>query len=184
MNKIFLLAFIQSLYDFAGWFGIIQHWLKVTEDKWQAKLYRLIKELLDIPVTFVLLYYFFQVDISIILAFYTAKWFHICDSFYNVEEYIVTNQPTTNWGYWRFWTPLGLLRTNFWGLCLVKGYTKLDYDERTGNWGNGYNIYTKYPQYKAHFLKGMVSVKEAWIQTLIGLLLALIIIKLGNIYQF
>jgi hypothetical protein len=175
MRLILILALLQSLYDFVGWFGIIQNWAAVPEHAWQAKLYRVIKETLDIPVTFVILYFYLNISLPLIAAFYTAKWFHLCDSLYNIEEYILTNKPTENWGYWRFWTPIGLLRTNFWGFCIIRGYTQLDYNEKSGYWGSGENIFEKYPHSKSSFIKGMVSIKEAWIQTFIGLVPALLI---------
>ncbi|MBE2217435.1 MAG: hypothetical protein IAE90_04475 [Ignavibacteria bacterium] len=174
MVTIFVLAIIQSLYDFAGWFGLFKE-----NDKHPKRLYfRITKEVLDFAVVPVIAFYYFGVPLQVFAAFYIAKWLHLCDSFYNIWRYILTNQPTPEWGYWRWWTPLGLLRTNFWGFCVFKGYTEYDYDTGDGFWHPHENLsnLNDFKYYKSGFSRGMVSAEEAYIQTLYGLILASIIL--------
>ncbi len=121
-------------------------------------------------------YFIFDVQLVILAAFFIAKWFHLCDSYYNIFRYILTNESTAVWGFWRWWTPLGLLRCNWWGFCVLPGFTELDMDAQYGNWSTDCykRKYLNYPDY--NFLKGMVSINEAWIQTALGLFLTAIIL--------
>jgi len=170
MITIIILAIIQSVYDFAGWFGIFKE-----NDKHPTKnVFRWIKVILDFIVVPAIAFLYFGVSLGVLAAFFVAKWFHLCDSFYNIYRYILKNEPTTDWGYWRWWTPLGLLRTNFWGVCVLPGKTEWDFAGQVGYWHpnpeEGYVGGLFYKQ--IGFKRGMVSITEAWIQTAIGLLLA------------
>lgn len=188
MHQLFyitIIAIVQSLYDFAGWAGVIQRLLRVEETAVPAKIYRAIKETLDFPVTLYVLIFVLNVEWAYIAAFYAAKWFHLCDSLYNIYEFIITNMPVVDWGHWRWWTPLGLMRTNWWGFCPVKGFTQYDYNESKGFWQpyeeelmplkDINNVdYNDYSYYKTiGFSRGMVNIKESWIQTAAGLLIAI-----------
>jgi hypothetical protein len=168
MDNLFLIAAIQSAYDFAGWYGVIGEDIK---HRW-ANIFRVTKAVLDFPFTIYILYFPLDFNGALLVAFYIAKWCHLCDSFYNIYRYILTNKPTDEWGYWRWWTPLGLLRTNWWGFCVVKGYTEYDQLNYRGKF-RYYGIEQNYKHYgRIGFSRGMVSIKEAWIQTAIGLISA------------
>lgn len=180
MTTVLLLGLIQSIYDYTGWAGIFKE-----NDQHPKRLYfRVVKEILDFIVVPLIAFYWFDVSIVTLAAFFIAKWFHLCDSFYNIWSFVIKNQGVSEWGYWRWWTPLGLLRTNFWGLQIIKGYTQADHTNKTGA------FYIK-PTLMANFLKkkqmtvsingfvrGMVSISEAWFQTGLGILLAFLLLWL------
>ena len=136
------------------------------------------KEILDFVVVPSIAYFYFDVNMGVLIAFFIAKWFHLCDSFYNIFRYILTNQPTSEWGYWRWWTPLGLLRTNFWGYQIINGYTEADLKNKTGAFKIKKDLmsnFLKPVQNKAihkGVVRGIVSIREAWIQTGCGIGLA------------
>lgn len=170
MLTIIELALIQSLYDFAGWYGLYKEQAGHPKE-W---LFRLVKTILDLFVTVWIAHWYFQVSWVVLAAFFIAKWFHLCDSLYNIWRFILTNEPAMEWGNWRWWTPLGLLRSAYMSkVPLLKGYTELDYRNRTGYWSGGTEEYGVMPM----FSKGMVSSRESWIQTAIGLVLAYIILQ-------
>jgi hypothetical protein len=195
MHEVFnitIIAIVQSLYDFAGWFGIIQRWLRAEEISVPARIYRVIKETLDYPVTLYLLIFVFHTGWAYVAAFYIAKWFHLCDGLYNVYEFILTNKPAVDWGHWRWWTPLGLLRSNWWGFCPLKGHTQYDYNESKGYWqptddelisinpvqydAEAVN-HNNYSYYKTiGFSRGMVNIHESWMQTAAGLVSAAVLL--------
>lgn len=153
-----ILASAPSILDFTIWFGVF-----VENDKHPKQwLFRVCKAIFDFGILPFVAVYFFDVSYGLLAAFYIAKWWHLCDSLYNIYRYILTNKPTEEWGYWRWWTPLGLLRTNWWGICAIKGHTERDFQP-------------KQKVNKSKFSKGMVSIQESWYQTAIGLFLAAVI---------
>lgn len=172
MTIILFIGLIEALFDFAVWYGIYK---EHSGHKYEW-IFRTLKALIDFLIIPAIAYFIFDVQLGILAAFFIAKWFHLCDSYYNIFRYILTNESTAVWGFWRWWTPLGLLRCNWWGFCVLPGFTELDMDAQYGNWSTDCykRKYLNYPDY--NFLKGMVSINEAWIQTALGLFLTAIIL--------
>lgn len=180
MTTVLLLGIIQSIYDYVGWAGIFKE-----NDQHPKRLYfRVIKEILDFIVVPLIAFYWFDVSIVTLAAFFIAKWFHLCDSFYNIWSFVIKNQGVSEWGYWRWWTPLGLLRSKFWGLQILKGYTQIDFENRLEAQKAKKGIIANFlkPQKIVvsvkGFVRGMVSIREAWIQTGLGIVLAFLFLWL------
>lgn len=173
MLTIIIIAMIQAAYDFAGWFGVIK---ENPEHKF-AVIFRILKEMLDFIALPLLLYFYFGLNIGSFAAFFIAKWLHLCDSFYNVYRWIFTGEMVSGWGYWRWWTPLGLLRTNFWGFCVLKGFTEYEHQWKLGHWRDPADEPLDLELKDIGFSRGMVSTEETWIQTCLGLILAGVILQ-------
>lgn len=107
INEILLIGFIQAIWDFGGWFV----WLHEPPNykNWKPVFFRIVKFILDFPITLFVLY-ILHIPIDIIVAFYIAKWFNLCDSFYNLFSWLCGSRPAY-YGEWRWFTPLGLYRT-------------------------------------------------------------------------
>jgi hypothetical protein len=113
---ILLIGLVQAIWDWLGWFVWLHepNWDKTKpfwkrySNKW-AYFFRIVKFILDFPITLIALY-ILHIPIDIIVAFYIAKWFHLCDSFYNLFSWLCGSRPAY-YGEWRWFTPLGLYRT-------------------------------------------------------------------------
>lgn len=110
--KILIPAIIQASYDFLGWDRIIE---KIKNQKqWMIILYRCIKEILDYPVTFVILYFHFHWQLNLIIPFYYAKIGGLCDAIYIVIWQLLNPkryypQTDIDWLWWSF--PMGWIQT-------------------------------------------------------------------------
>ncbi len=156
LETVIYLGIITALYDFAYWFGINREISYETaketgNDKLARRIiiFRICKEITDLIILPLVCILSFNVSWNVIGAYYIAKWFHLSDSFYNIYRFIWTNQPVAENGNWRWWTPLGLLRS----IRITRG--------------------------KFHFEKANVTIKECWYQTAIGLIFAAILIILN-----
>lgn len=101
--------FIQAIYDFIGWYFIF----KERSGHRLEWLYRSIKEILDFPITFIILYSLLNWSILDISCFYILKWFGACDGIYILFWNILNSDKTYPriglW--WLWWTPLGIYRS-------------------------------------------------------------------------
>jgi len=164
---LFILTLIQSGYDFLMWFVIN----KENPESNSAVYLRYIKLLLDFPVTIYITLHFglftssILSPVSILILFYFLKWFHGCDTFYNIYSIIFGKKPCF-WGYWRWWTPIGLIRCIFFGHCFIKGYSYLEYQFNAGVFGK-FKIPMDLKNVK--FSRGMVNVNEAHAETVLGM---------------
>lgn len=133
---ITILAFIiiQGSYDYLGWGLIILAWLKVKEDSWQAKTYRVIKEILDFGLTPYAMIFWLNLWWYDIAWFFILKAAHSCDRWYNKIDRWRGIIPSF-WGYWRWWVMYyGWKRTKWFKTSEPDwpGYTHLDYVFGTG----------------------------------------------------
>jgi len=108
LGQILLIALIQASYDFAGWFiwlgEIHSSWRYYT---WKEWTFRIIKGILDFPVT-IYLCYEFNIALSTLIIFYIAKWCGVCDFFYLVFRIIWTGKKLFDNANWFNWTPYAL----------------------------------------------------------------------------
>lgn len=160
---IFIAAFIQGGYDYLGWKGIFN---EQSGHKYEW-LYRLIKELLDFPVTMLIMICWLSWSADLITAFYLLKWFGWCDAFYiAIWKLFHPRRDYTQEGiWWMWWTPLGISRSEVVyradplpakaGLPLNKG--EIFFMHLFGNW---------------YFKKGVISYREFLVQLVIGVILS------------
>jgi len=159
IRNILIIASIQASYDFLGWFTILKEAGKGLA-KW---IFSIIKETLDFPVTIYLLINF-DVPAVVIIAFYVAKWFGLCDMIYILIWYAVKRQAyISKYYYWFFFTPLG----NYYTLKMF--FSK---DRK--------KIYAERKQIKElgedNYWKGCITYKQFRIQLAIGLIISYLII--------
>lgn len=170
-----ILAFtiLQGSYDYLGWGLIILAWLKVSEDSWQAKTYRVIKELLDFGLTPYIMIFWLHLWWYDIAWFFILKAAHSCDRWYNGIDKWRGIKPSF-WGHWRWWVMwYGWRRTDWTGKGADQlGYTYKDYIRRSGYFkdynDDGYNdIVSKMEwmgiyngDYSFKYRRGMVNLDE------------------------
>lgn len=122
---VVLLGIIQSVYDFIGWYFILN---ENPKKEWHRYVFRTFKEVSDSLVT-IYICRLIGIDWSTLAAFYTWKWFHLCDSLYNLYWKVITKRELPWEGYWRWWTPLGMYRTiieSWKSKSFVKGIVNLE----------------------------------------------------------
>jgi len=136
---VIILIIIQALFDFLIWFGIYKE-QSGHRFEW---IFRVIKFILDFPVTIYLSHYVFGINWFTLEIFYLLKWVGWCDAVYILIWKLFNRNKnyTQDDIWWLWWTPLGLARTRI----------KLD------------------DFCDVHFLKGVMSLQEFVIQLSIGL---------------
>lgn len=156
---IFIAAYIQGgVYDFAGWYGIFK---ERSGHKWEW-LYRLLKEILDFVVTPVIMIYCFKWNPDLIGAFYILKWFGWCDAFYIAmwKAFNPKRNYTQEGIWWMWWTPLGMIRSQFIYNPNIQDYGEFELIKLHGN---------------TYFKKGIISFTEFLQQLLYGVVAAWLI---------
>jgi len=99
-----------GIFDFAGWYGIFK---EKTGHKLEW-LYRLIKELHDIPLTIGILWYL-GVSFDVIGVIMLLKWSGWGDAFY-IAAWKLFNRKRVYFEegkevWWMWWTPVGMVRS-------------------------------------------------------------------------
>ena len=109
MSTILLIAFIQAVYDYAGWHLWIQN-NQLEATKWKF-VFRTFKELADTVGTLAVCY-FLHVPLQVVVGFYIFKFMHGCDSIYNIFHFLHYNEGVNEYGDWRWWVfPMGWIET-------------------------------------------------------------------------
>jgi hypothetical protein len=146
--QIFIIAIIQAIYDFAGWFI----WLGEPEKyDWKAVLFRILKFIFDYPVS-ILLMLNAGWNVNQIIGFYVFKQLGGVDCLYYIIHFILRNGKVDETGiWWMWWTPLGWHRSQIY-----------------------YNHLLPFPKVK--LVKGELTRIEVWVQACIGLILGYLIV--------
>jgi len=113
---VLTLILIQSAYDFLGWNIILK---ENPDKKWKNYLFRILKFVLDFPIT-VLILLSFNISYDIIFWFFVLKSFGWCDAFYIIywqllnpkRKYVEDVEKQSIW--WLWWTfPFGIFESIF-----------------------------------------------------------------------
>ncbi len=105
LHLIFILSIIQASYDYLGW----NSWLgEPTYYDWRGYLFRIVKWLLDFPVTIYVLY-MLGFSWEFMAVFYFWKWCGGNDAIYFVFQ-IIRGKKMSKEMDWMNWTILGLYR--------------------------------------------------------------------------
>lgn len=133
--SIAMTCIVQGSYDYLGWDVILG---SKDDGRTAEKVYRVIKEILDIPVTALVMLFWLHLAWYDILWFFLIKVTHGCDRWYNQIDIWQGKDPSF-WGYWRWWTmPFGWIRTDWFGKgAFEEGYTFKDYIQGTGHFEKG-----------------------------------------------
>lgn len=102
------ISVIQAVYDFLGWYVILgEPYVNWRDYTWKEWSFRIIKFILDFPVTIYALLYF-NIPIESIALFYLAKWLGVCDLFYLIIHILWTGEEMFEVATWFWWQPYAI----------------------------------------------------------------------------
>ena len=161
--EILIPVIIQGGYDYEGWCV----WLKEVTGNPYETFFRIVKFILDFPVTIIILILCLW-SADLIVGFFLLKWFGFCDADYiSIWKIFHPGQNYTATGIWWMWyTPLGALRSKLMYDPLIEPKDKNIYVHLYG---------------KHYFKKGIITLREFQIQLAVGAVITFLVVQFNLI---